>query len=308
MDSWQVLEAMRFGPAAPRSFPGGADLRDQIYSWPLVSRCAVEEELVAQGYGSPSFSSSLVNRRGLAALEYLLFYEGGNTACPSSSPIVSGGGWAALEAAERAGRKRSYAAAVADDVRSRAEALTDAWEPSVGNFVGTLETSADGNAVFSSSQMALNAVSDGLFYLEKEVKDMKLAPPLGLRDCLATSCPELLESQYAGRSKANIRANLEGFRRIAEGCGPGHTGLGFDDLLDSVNAAQVSQRLRDRIADAEAALDAIEEPDLAPPLASDRASVLALHDGFKGISDLMKTEFITVLDLEIPMSLEGDND
>src|SRR6185503_17561791 len=50
MDAWQVIEAMLIGPALPRSQPGGAELRDNIYSWPLVSRCAVEEQLVARGY------------------------------------------------------------------------------------------------------------------------------------------------------------------------------------------------------------------------------------------------------------------
>jgi predicted lipoprotein len=224
MDAWQVLEAMQIGPALPRGQPGGAELRDNIYSWPLVNRCAVEEQIVARGYESPGFPTTLVTRRGLYALEYLLFYEGGDTACSTSSPIVSGGTWAALPAEDLQARKRAYAAAAAKAVRERADQLVDAWEAGKGDFVKTLETAGPGNAVFPSVQMALNSVSDSLFYLDREMKDMKLARPLGLRECAAESCPELLESAFAGRSKANLRFNLVGIRRMAEGCGEGFSG------------------------------------------------------------------------------------
>lgn len=46
--SWQENEVLQFGPAAPLAVAGGQELRDQIYSWPLVSRCAVEETLVSR--------------------------------------------------------------------------------------------------------------------------------------------------------------------------------------------------------------------------------------------------------------------
>ena len=104
MDSWQVTEVMQVGPAAPSTSLGGGDLRDQIYSWPLTSRCAIEEALVAKSYES-GLGAQLINRRGLYALEYLLFYEGGLTACPSTSTIVTSGSWAALTEPERTARR-----------------------------------------------------------------------------------------------------------------------------------------------------------------------------------------------------------
>jgi uncharacterized protein len=308
MDAWQVLEAMQVGPALPRSQPGGAELRDNIYSWPLVSRCAIEEQLVARGYESAGFPTTLVSRRGLYAVEYLLFYEGVDMACPPTSPVVAGGTWAALPAEELQARKRAYAAAAAKAVRVRADELVDAWDPAKGNFVGTLESAGPGNAVYPSVQMALNSVSDGLFYIDFEVKDLKLARPLGLRECEADTCPELLESRFAGRSKANLRANLEGFRRIVEGCGEGFAGKGFDDLMVAVGAEPLATRVKERLVAAEAALGAIEEPDLAQVLVQDKASVRAFYDALKGVTDLLKTEVATVLDLELPQTLEGDND
>ncbi|HYH98486.1 imelysin family protein [Hyalangium sp.] len=308
MDAWQVLEAMQLGPAAPRSLPGGAELRDHIYSWPLVSRCAIEEQIVSRGYESPDFPTMLVTRRGLYAVEYLLFYEGGDTVCPASAPIVSGGTWAALSAEERQSRKYAYAAAAAREVQVRAGQLVDAWDPAKGNFVGTLETAGPDNAVYPSVQLALNSVSDALFYLEREVKDMKLARPLGLRECDAETCPEQLESRFAARSKANLRANLVGFRRVAEGCGEGFVGKGFDDLLEAVGSEPMAAKLRERLVATEAALAAVDEPDLAQALAQDKASVRAFYDALKAVTDVLKTELVTVLDLELPQSLEGDND
>ncbi|NBD08227.1 imelysin family protein [Corallococcus silvisoli] len=308
MDVWQTMEAMQVGPAAPRSSPGGAEIRDNIHSFPLYNRCSIEEQIVSRGYESASFSTSLVTRRGFLALEYLLFYEGAETVCGPNSAIVAQGTWAALSAEERAARKRAYAAVVAADVRNRAQALVDAWAPESGDFLKTLATAGSGNKVFPTTQVALNAMSDALFYVEREGKDQKLARPLALRDCASDTCPELLESQFAGRSKQNLHLNLVGFRRIVDGCGPDYTGIGFDDVLAAAGAEAVATRLRQQVLEAEAALAAVEEDDLRQALAQDKASVQAVYTEFKGITDLLKTDFITTLDLEPPAGLEGDND
>jgi uncharacterized protein len=308
MDVWQVIEAMQVGPAAPRSSPGGVEIRDNIHSFPLYNRCSIEEQLVSKGYESASFSSSLVTRRGFLALEYLLFHEGAETVCGPNSAIVVQGTWAALSAEERAARKRAYAAVVGADVHTRAQALVDAWAPEGGNFLKTLATAGRGNAVFPTTQVALNAMSDAIFYVEREGKDQKLARPLALRDCSADICPELLESQFAGRSKQNLHQNLVGFRRIVDGCGPGFSGTGFDDVLVAVGAEAVATRMRQQVVEAEAALAAVEEEDLKQALVRDKASVMSVYNAFKGITDLLKTDFITTLDLEPPAGLEGDND
>jgi predicted lipoprotein len=308
MDAWQVLEVMQVGPAAPRSLPGGAELRDNIYSWPLVSRCAVEEQIVSRGYESAGFPETLVTRRGLYALEYLLFYEGADTDCSSSSVIVADGTWAALSAEEREGRKRAYAAAAAAQVQQRANQLVEAWEAGKGDYARTFETAGSGSAVYRTSQAALNSASDALFYIEEHVKDKKIARPLGLRECTKDTCPELLESQFARRSKANIAANLVGYRRLAEGCGAGFEGMGFDDLLVEVGTEPLATKLGERVVAAQAALQAVEEADLAQALVQDKASVRAVYDRLKGLTDVMKTELATVLDLELPAAVEGDND
>lgn len=305
MDAWQMNEVLRFGPAAASTTPGGQDLRDEIYSWPLVSRCAVEEEIVSKAYETNT-AALLVNRRGLAAIEYLLFYEGADTACPSYSAIVSAGSWAALSATERDGRKRTYAAKAAEDVAARAAQLSRAWDPAGGDFKEKML----GTALFPSAQRALNVVSDGLLsHVENEVRDMKLARPLGLLDCPAGSvCPELLESSFAHRSRRNVEANLRGFRKLMYGCGPDDEGPGFEDLLRSLNQGGVADRMRQSDEQTTAALAAVAPDDFRTTLTADKAKVTAVYDGLSTLTKVLKTEFLSVLDLELPMSLEGDND
>ncbi|WP_438023219.1 imelysin family protein [Sorangium sp. So ce233] len=308
MRVWQEAEVFRFGPAASSTQPGGQDLRDQIYAWPLVNRCKVEEQIVSRAYAQPSFSSSLINARGLAAFEYLVFYGGADNACSQFSPINASGTWAALGAGDLAQRKADYAAAAAADVLARAGALARAWAPEAGSFREKLTQAGRGSPVYATEQDALNAVSDAMFYIEKELKDWKLGRPLGFtEDCTTPTCPEALESRFAQASTAHLRANLSGFRRLFQGCGEGGQGVGFDDWLREVGSADLADRMLAALSGAQAAVDSLDVP-IEQALATDRARVEAVYTAVKALTDLLKTEFVTTLNLELPQSSEGDND
>lgn len=308
MTVWQEAEVFRFGPAASSTQPGGQDLRDQIYSWPLVSRCKIEEQIVSRAYAQPSFSSSLINARGLAAFEYLVFHVGGDNACSQFSPINASGTWAALGAGELAQRKADYAAAVAADVLTRAGALARAWAPEAGSFREKLVQAGHGSPIFATEQAALNAVSDAMFYVEKELKDWKLGRPLGFtEDCVTPTCPEALESRFAQVSTAHLRANLRGFRRLFQGCGEGGEGVGFDDWLREVGSGDLADRMLTALSGAQAAVDTLDPP-IEQALSTDRTKVEAVYSAVKALTDLIKTEFVSALNLELPQSSEGDND
>ncbi|MBK9266996.1 MAG: imelysin family protein [Polyangiaceae bacterium] len=308
IDVWQQAELFQFGPAAPSNTPGGQSLRDQIYSWPLVSRCLVEQNIVSKSYENPDFGTAvLVNMRGLAAAEYLLYYGGSDNACSPSTNINASGDWAALGTDELALRKAHYASAIATSVANSARALEQAWRADGGNFIGKFLGAGSSGSVYTTEQMALNAVSDAMFYMEKPLKDLKLARPLGIMDCDAASCPEAVESRYAGRSRTHIRNNLVGFRMLLSGCDAGGN-IGFDDLLTASGAGSLATKLTTNVDLAIAAADAVPQDDLAVALANDPSSVLALHAAVKSITDLLKTEFVSILDLEPPQHVEGDND
>jgi len=307
IDVWQRAELFQFGPVAPATLPGGQDLHDRIYSWPLVSRCLVEQTLVSKAYEGPDFTTTaLVNQQGLAAAEYLLFYEGNDNGCSASSSINTSGKWAALTPGDLAARKAAYAAVVSAAVATQAAKVASAWSPGGGNFQAELAHPESGS-VYPSAEGALNAVSDALFYLDYAVKDGKLGRPLGLVDCAAESCPEALESRYAHRSKQHIRNNLVGLQMIVVGCQDGQ-GVAFDDLLIAAGAKALAGQLTASIDAAITAVDTIAEDDLAVAISTDRAHVEELHEAIKAITDLLKTQLTSVLGLDLPTRVEGDND
>jgi uncharacterized protein len=267
----------------------------------------VETALVDKLYASTGFGTSLISNRGLGAAEYLLFYPGSDNACPDYSAINKSGTWAALGAAEVATRKRAYAAAVAADVLNNTQKLLQAWDPAGGNFRQKLTQPGSGSP-YPNEHAALSAVWLGIFYVEWEVKDFKLGIPLGVSpDCATGLCPESLESRYANVSTANIRRNLVGFRRLFQGCGGKNTGLGFDDWLDAVGASELRGRMLTALDGAQTAVDELNPP-LEVSLTADTARVRDVYAALKQLTDLLKSEFITVLDLDLPAGAGTDND
>lgn len=308
IDAWQRAELFQFGPLAATGNPGGRDLRDPIYAWPLVNRCLIEQQLVDKTYEKPAIATALVNTRGLSAAEYLLFYEGTDNACAPNATINGAGTWAALGADEIAKRKFAYARVLAGDTLQRSRDLVAAWDPAQGNFVATL-TSAGPGQVFASQQMAFNAVSNAFFYIDDFVKNMKLGVPAGFNPgCTTPPCLGSVESPWAHRSKEHLKNNLLGFDRMLRGCAADGSGLGWDDLLVAVGDEALSKKLVDALATSRAALDALVQPTLEDDLVKDAAGVKRLYDSLRVIVVLLKTEFVTVLDLELPKRVEGDND
>jgi predicted lipoprotein len=312
MASWEIAELYQVGPAAlSTSEPGGKDLRDQIYAWPLTSPCKVDEQLVAKTYEQASFATSAISGRGLGAIEYLVFYTGTANACTSFSPINTGGDaspWSLLSAEELATRRAAYAAAAATLLEAKAGELVAAWADDGGGFRAALVSAGSGSKLFASSQAGLNAITNAFFYLDKAVKDGKLAVPTGMSTtgCGEDVCPNAVESRYARRSLAHLEANLLGFERLFAGCG-GTATLGFDDWLIAAKAPDVAADLLAATADARAAAAAIT-PSFEDVLASDPEQLRALHAKIKVITDLLKADFVTTLDLELPASVESDND
>jgi uncharacterized protein len=308
MAIWERAEIFQFGPAAMTGSPGARDLRDPVYSWPVTSRCQIEQALADEIYEAADFLSlSLVSTRSLGALEYLLFYDGVDNGCAPTDAVNSEGKWAALSADEIRARKATYARILSGDVVTRTQKLADAWDPAKDDFLATFASAP--NATFASQQMAFNTVTDAMFYLDDASKNMKVGKPAGFSaECSAPPCLSDVESPFAKRSKEHLRANLDGYEMLLEGCGPGMTGLGFDDYLAAVGAQAVSDKLAATIVTLRAALDALTEPTFEEDIQKNPNGVRALFDAFRTNGATMKADFVTVLDLEIPKKVEGDND
>ncbi|MEM7677296.1 MAG: imelysin family protein, partial [Myxococcota bacterium] len=70
----QYAEVLQIGPYGPASkFEAGQNVRDEVYSWPIVNACRVDQEIVSEDFAEEDFfEDSLVNVYGFDALEYLL--------------------------------------------------------------------------------------------------------------------------------------------------------------------------------------------------------------------------------------------
>lgn len=306
IDAWQVAELLRYGPAADRATLGGKGLREEIYAWPDLNRCLIEEQIVSRAYEGAGFASLSTSTRGLGAIEYLLFYPGADNACGPMSTINTTGAWAALSADELSRRKAAYARSAAADVATRTKELVAAWEPA--GFLAQLAGAGRGSTLFPTQQDAISASAEALFFLDTELKDRKLAAPLGIAatSCMGTICPDARESLWAERGKQHVRNNLAGARLLMEGCAAG-SGLGFDDLLEAVGASGLVTKMRTDLAAAEAAVDAIPGDSLGQALRTDRASVQRAYDAVKEVTDFLKLEFSMALAIT-SKRVEGDHD
>jgi predicted lipoprotein len=307
MMTWQRAELWLFGPAAASNH----DLRDHIYSWPIVSTCAVDQDVMLR-YQDPSaydITLRLVNRRGLDALEYVLFVDTLEVSCP---PQAAPAGWVELFDADKKSARCGFAAAAAADLAKQAQILVDAWLPAGGDYLGDLVSAGQSGSPFATARDAVNAVSDGLFYLDVATKDKKIAMPAGLlpSSCgaVGTPCPADVELPTARASLAAIRANLLGFQMVLSGRGAdGAPGVGFVDFLQGAGAGALAARMTASVEAALGAVDAVEG-DLASAVTLRPAQVATLHAAIKAITDDLKGDFLTLLMLRIPDEGAGDSD
>ena len=299
---WSELELFQFGPLASSSVASGKDteqgegLRELIHSWPLTVRCRVEEQIVTRNYLN-GMDAVLISARGLFGLDYLLNFDGTDTACTPSS--VAGKKWAQTSPEQLAELKLDYAAALGSDVLASIRKVRSRWAADEGNFRPLF---VDGTG-YRDEKQVMTILAWSLLYVEREVKDWKVGVPAGYT---ATSPVTLPELPYSGLSTEAIRGNLRGFKRLFEGCGDDGEGLGFDDWLASTGVPDLASDLVAAHRSAEALL-----ADFPPLHAATPAELEALYRAIKGVTDLLKNDLFgsgSPLGLTLPDGIASDTD
>lgn len=305
MEAWQEVELLQLGPAgASLTTVAGADLRDQVYSWPTVNRCRVDQETVYAEWAEPDFfETRLVNVIGLDALEVLLFAPDDQNDCPTQVDINADGTWDALGVDGVRANRAAYAAALAANVVSTVDELVLAWSPDDGDFGAQLVSAGETGSAYESPGEALNAIFDALFYLETVTKDRKLGYAISEGECEGSSCIDDIESPLAGGSHAWIAVNLRAFRTLFTG----GEGTGMDELLRSIGEAELADAVLAALDTADTAAAALSTP-LDEVVAADPAPAEALYAAVKAVTDLLKGDVATVLVLQIPAEAAGDSD
>lgn len=294
IDSWQHADAILVGPAAMDQ----RTIRDRLYSWPLLSPCELNKDMATHWADPSSYdvATELVSTRSLTSIEFLLYPPSDAHACLSAPP-----GWDTMPK-DRARCRLAYV--IAGDVAQQARALYDAWKPEGGNYVTEL-------AATPNAHSAVNLVSDSMFYMDKMVKDMKLGQPAGITinacDAMQAPCEIEVEARFADRATFAIRANLDATRRLFTGTTSEVDGPGFDDFLIALGHPDVAARMTASLD--EAIADAAALPDsFLSALTSSYAQIVATHGATKKFTDDLKSQFLTLLALEIPDDVATDND
>lgn len=302
MNVWQQAEVMKVGPLADND----GLLRNKIYSWPVVNSCSVDFEVVnfriGVVNGQPyNIANRTPSRRGLAAIEYLLFNEQLDHSCTTSTQPEN---WNNQTDEYRKIARCEFAVEAANDVNNSAQQLISEWSGSDG-FANKLKAAGSNGNQFSTELEAINRISDGMFYLDTFTKDAKLATPLGLQanSCGSQACPEDVESEYSHHSMNNIENNLLAFQKLLTG----DAGIGFIDYLIDVDDQDTADVMSSGI---QLAIDGVQsyQNTLAETLVNNEAQVTQTHTDVKAVTDKLKIDFITSLSLELPVTSAGDND
>lgn len=303
IDAWQYAEAVLVGPAAMNM----KDLRVKIYAWPLVAPCGLDRDTVVRWTDPASYivAEQPPNERSLAAIEYLLF----NTATSHTCPLEPAG-WSALGHDIPRARCR-LAAALAHDVAVRGAELHTAWRSDGGNYVGELGLAGDTGSTIATAQEAVNLISDGLFFVDRTVKDMKLAEPAGIAanvcNAVQTPCLQEVELRYSDRLSFAIRANLRALSQAFTGRVSTTDGPSFDDFLRAVGHPELADRMTASLDAAIAAADALPD-SFVTALQTSYPAVVATHAAVTAFTNDLKSQFLTVLALDIPDDVAADND
>lgn len=296
---WQRAEVMQIGPAGSSAYViGGQDRRDAVFGWPTVSACRVDVQTAGQGYAAADFlANALVDVRGLATVEYLLFVDGSGNACGSSEPINADGTWAALAEEDIATRRAAYAAVVAADVASIADELAQTWVPGTGEFARWLVAPAENGSPYESPAAGLDDVLGALGYVDTVLKDGKLAS-----DDAASG-----DSPWAQQGKEHALANLEGARMLILGGESAEAGTGFDDFLVELGASDLADRLDAAVDEAVGSVAAVDG-SFEAALAADPMALVPAQAAVQRLVDLLKGEVATTLGLRAPGEAAGDAD
>ena len=293
---------MQIGPiGSSLTAVGGMDLRDEIYSWPTVDECTILHHLVEERWKEDDFfDSQLVPSYGMDALEVLFFSD--ITVCPQSDPLLADGIWESMDNNIRTQGKIEFARTLTEHLVVQIDSIVSHWSPDGQDFAGMLSMQRE-DTPYSSSQEALNAIYDALFYLEKMTKDKKLAQPLGIKDCAQELCLEELEGRLSARSLSHIIENISAFRLLFTG----GEGIGLEDILIDLGHEDIATKL---IADVDQTLLLAGQLDgsLEEALQERKEVVLAMYYSLRNVTTTLKVNLAMILSMQIPAEAAGEND
>lgn len=221
--SWNYAEIFMMGPVDQLV------LAASIQNWP-TSTAGIEESINTTEPINETYISNLGStRKGLPAIEYLLF-------------DFNNGDQVIIDQLASSANRRAYLQALSARLNTIAALVNEGWKADGGNYVSTFTSSTGKDAASSTNVLA----NEFLMLIEK-VKNRKLGIPLG-KSSLGTQIPENVEARFSGESLKLMSKNLEVIEDVFLGTGTNGDLLGYADYLNALNAEYQNQPLADVIA------------------------------------------------------------
>ncbi|GAB4419997.1 MAG: hypothetical protein OHK0039_33050 [Bacteroidia bacterium] len=278
--AWQAADVFNFGPAGEAGLL--KSLAQEIGTFP-VNRAQVETFIAA---GDLTLNNFNRDTRGLPAIEYLLFGE--------RQPVA--GVTAALQDSVR----RAYLGALIGHLQQRVDAVVQGWQGYRADFVAN-----DGTDIGSATSQLYNAFVQRY----EAIKNFKVGLPAGLRAGQTQPEPHLVESPFAGQSRALAEAHLAAVWRVYAGQGSSGDGSGLRDYLLAVTGGSDLVAATDvQWAAVQAALAQVPaDQDLADLAAAEDPRLIALHTELQKHTRFFKSDMSSLLGIAITFS-SGDGD
>lgn len=328
MRSYHQLAMMSYGPATDIT----STFFDSLYTFDGEEKCRLDANLFQVSERGVSRLPRLdvinnYNVRGLDTLEPLFFADPNKTRCTGRvNPRIAK--WFEGPLLEREKVVCTYAQHLLKDMTVKASELAKQWSPQQGHFTAVMLRGGAGSPI-----ELVNQISQSLFSLDTNTKDVKLAFPAGFEvridgtvtKCPDATCPNKREHIYANFALDALEASVEGFRMLFLGLNPetGVNGNGFDDLLSNRGhgelAVQMTQNTNDLLKNIQALKEKTTLGDalkLVDPVKCEETTsenrleeVCALVWDIRKVSNLLKNEYLSALqELSAPGQAQGDAD
>jgi predicted lipoprotein len=278
-------QAFGFGPAEELRSAAAID-QQPIDEAMIDAELAGTAELTVQ-----RLSSIGANKRGLHAIEYLLYPE-------DDSQLEA----ALREASEAGARRRQFLAAAAALVAKNAGALRDAWAADGGDYGRRFAEPGGADSISPDVQAGLDTLLNQAIFSSEVVANAKLGKPLGSATGGAID-PSAQESERSGASLSDALGNLRGVRNVYFGSRDGSVGPSLSTLVLAKRPA-TDLRARQALDEAEASLLAVPEP-LTVALTESPELVTAAFEAVKTLKRVLATEVLGTLGASLKFN---DND
>lgn len=278
--AWQDASIFQFGPAE------SVVLRTSVNTYPADTN-QIQSNIESGDYTLGSVANQAA--AGFPSLGYLLHGIGSD-----NQEIV-----AEYVASNNASNRRTYLQDNIVFIKTNVDAVSSEWSDS---FIDTfLSEQNAGTDVGSSLGQLVNSL---VLHYERFLRDGKIGIPAGVRSA-GVPRPTSTEAFYAEYSVELAIANLQAVKRLFLGNNlNGNEGLGLDDNIEALDAAELTTQIVTEIDQAIAALQQLNDP-LSETIENNNDPVLTAFTEMQDVVVLLKADMASLLGITITFQ---DND